>query len=937
MSEVTLTIDGVTTTVPAGTNLVDAAKQIGISIPVFCYHPRLSAVGMCRMCLVGIGMPKRDRATGQFEVDEDGNPVIAMLPKLQTACTTTVSEGMVAYTCSEAAKAAQKGIVEFLLTSHPLDCPVCDKGGECPLQNLTMQWGPGKSRFDYSEKLHQEKPIALGDLILLDRERCIICSRCVRFQTEIADDEVLGFDNRGRYRCIISESDPPFDSKYSGNTTDICPVGALTTRDFRFRARVWELTHVPAICTHCSVGCNITFDMRLGKVNRIMPRENGVVNDIWICDKGRFGHRFIESDQRLTRPLIRKDGQFVEASWEEAINLIAERFAATYQKRVSGGDAFAGIAGERLSNEDLFLFQRFFRNVLKSNNIDHRIGTPGETANDDFGVALGVGTGTNLMKLGKGTTVLVVGADPEEEAPLYMLRLRGIAKRGGKVIVANTRSTKLDHSATLSIHYRPGNEQPFVRGVLSAILNEISIQRLPARTTYNQADIRSQLNAPVSTIARSSGVSEKDIRAIATACIEAENLIIVYGSDAMASGTGFVQDLSNLMVMTGKVGLPNSGLIALLPWGNSRGALDMGVRHDQGPGYPHLYTVTQIGKAKTTTIQSGLSAREMWTAAVEGRIRSFYIIGQNPVREYPSTRTAIEKLDFLVVQDLFLTETARLADVVLPSAASVERDGTYTNAERRVQRTRKACQAPGEARPDWEIIQDIARAVLDRLDDTQGQTDSADKKEKKKKGKGSGHDKHRGNTTWNYMDVSDVTDEIAATIDIYKGITYAALNNAEQPTTWGREQNSFYYDGTSYHNNDSVGIQYSTPAERANANFAITLVGGNPQTSDKRYPFTLLVQKLLYDGDLLLHGSLLQAHVPQPYVVLNETDAEKLDINTGDYVIISSLANSIEMRVKIEESIPEGSIMIPAHLPKLPLSEIQTGPLTRVALQKKEN
>jgi NADH-quinone oxidoreductase subunit G len=299
--QVTLTIDGVQVTVPAGTLVVDAAKMVGIDIPVFCHHPKLEPVGMCRMCLVEIGRPVRDRATGQF-VMENGAPKIQFMPKLETACTNRVEEGMVVLTQSEKATGGQKGTIEFLLTSHPLDCPICDKGGECPLQNLTMAHGPGKSRFIYDEKLHLGKHGAAGRPDRLDQERCIQCARCIRFQDEIAGDSVLGFDERGRAMQIISFSDPGFDSVFSGNTTDICPVGALTTADFRFEARPWELEAQASICTQCPVGCNTTLNTRREPkqaakvvVKRVMPRQNEEVNEIWICDKGRFAYHYAES------------------------------------------------------------------------------------------------------------------------------------------------------------------------------------------------------------------------------------------------------------------------------------------------------------------------------------------------------------------------------------------------------------------------------------------------------------------------------------------------------------------------------------------------------------------------------------------------------------------------------------------------------------------
>jgi NADH-quinone oxidoreductase subunit G len=356
---ISLTIDGRPVLVPEGTLIVNAAKQIGIDVPVFCYHPKMEPVGMCRQCLVEVGRPMFDRATGQA-VMENGRQKVQFGAKLETACSTTVSAGMVVLTTSEKALASQKEILEFLLTSHPLDCPVCDKGGECPLQNLTMAHASPQSRYIFSEKSHAAKHFPLGDLVWLDRERCIQCARCIRFQDEIAGEPVLGFYQRGRATDVFTNSEPGFDSIFSGNTTDICPVGALTTSDFRFGARPWELKAAASVCAHCPVGCNITFNTRReamsgGKVaiKRVMPRQNESVNEIWICDKGRFGYHFTESDKRLTTPRIKVVGavggrpSLQETSWEEAIRLAAGKLAKSNKDSVI-------LAGGRLSNEDLF-------------------------------------------------------------------------------------------------------------------------------------------------------------------------------------------------------------------------------------------------------------------------------------------------------------------------------------------------------------------------------------------------------------------------------------------------------------------------------------------------------------------------------------------------------------------------------------------------------
>src|SRR5258706_7371618 len=449
--QVTLTIDGKQVTVPEGTVVADAAKMAGVDIPVFCHHPKLEPVGMCRMCLVEIGRPMIDRATNQV-VMENGQPKIQFMTKLETACTNTVSEGMVVISTTDKAMEGQKSTVEFLLTSHPLDCPICDKGGECPLQNLTMAHGPGKSRFSYDEKLHLEKQVPLGELIYLDRERCIQCARCIRFQDEVAGESVLGFDDRCRSTQIVSISDPGFDSVFSGNTTDICPVGALTTADFRFGARPWELEAQASICTQCPVGCNTTLNTRREAkaggdiiVKRVMPRQNEEVNEIWLCDKGRFAYHYTESKKRLSKPMIREDQKLVRASWDAATKLAADNF-------IKAKKDFVILASGRLSNEDLFNLKTL---------ADHSEGKAylySEMAGGELTSLVGVGAGTNFANMGAGTTIIVVASNLYEEAPIWYLRVKQAAERGVTLIVLNARETKLDKFAAFGVRYAYGDE-----------------------------------------------------------------------------------------------------------------------------------------------------------------------------------------------------------------------------------------------------------------------------------------------------------------------------------------------------------------------------------------------------------------------------------------------------------------------------------------------
>ncbi len=921
MPDVTLTIDSQTVTVPAGTNIVDAARAAAVSVPVFCYHPKMKAVGMCRMCLVEAYTPKLDPATRQPVIGADGKPELAlMMGKLQAGCVTPVSEGMVVKTVTDRVEFAQKGQLEFLLTSHPLDCPVCDKGGECPLQNLTMEWGPGNSRYDYSDKVHFEKPIPLGDLIYLDRERCILCARCVRFQDEIAGDPVLGFDNRGRSWEIISKSDPPFDSKFSGNTTDICPVGALTSSDFRFKARVWELRSVPSICNRCSVGCDISLDMRYDELMRVMPRENDYVNEIWTCDKGRYGMRDFTSQERLKNPLIRRNNQWAEVTWDEAFQIIADRL--TLIRASAGAGALAGLAGAKLPNEDLFLFQNLFREVLGSNNIDHRKGTPDEPAAlDDLPNMLGVGAGTNLMKLGKGTSVLVIGADPEEEAPLYVIRLRGIADRGGELNVVNPFPTKLDRFATRALHPRVGTGPQLVLAMISAIVEE-NLQKddFIASRLRGVEDLRRGLDRPqLAELVEATGVPEDSIRAVARSFASAENGIIVYGRTALSVGPALPQALSNLALVTGKAGRANNGMIALLPDGNTRGALDMGVRPDRGPG----------GAAAT----AGMSTREMWSAAQAGTLRSMYIAGMNPAKSNPAAAAALNQLEFLVVQDLFLTETAALADVVLPVAAVAEREGTFTNAERRVQRFRQARRAPGEAPPDWLVFQDVARAVQALMPAVPAAPSVPKKRAKARATESAASVAVAAPPTgWDYVVSSDIADEISTTVNGYRGTSYTSLELTGK--SWGRQPNeAFYYDGTSYENTEGVGVQLPTMADDGKSVFQLAFREPAAPAADEAFPLTLLLPARAYDGGEWMRGSKLLNRLAPPHAILSLADAQRLGVAIGETVRITSAAGSLDLPATIDAGLGAGLVLVP-HVKAADLSSVLTGPQTRVAVTK---
>jgi NADH-quinone oxidoreductase subunit G len=809
---VRLTIEGAEINSAPGTLLVDAAKRIGIDIPVFCYHPKLKPVGMCRMCLVEVGRPARDRATGQPVLTEQGEPVIQFGANLETACTTQVGEGWQVRVFSGKAIEGRNAIVEYLLTSHPLDCPICDKGGECPLQNLTMEHGPGLSRFLFDEKLHLAKHLPLGELIYLDRERCIQCARCTRFQDEVAGDPVISLSQRGRRLEIVTFSDPGFDSYFSGNTTDICPVGALTTADFRFGARPWELNSAASICPHCPVGCNLTLNTRRSAggdgretIKRVMPRQNELVNEIWICDKGRFAHHYAHSPDRLIKPLVRENGKLVESSWEQALDRAAERLGEL-------GAGLLGLAGGRLANEDLFNFRALIEGLGGAPVLDDWM------AGGDLVRQFGVYPGTNLGELGQGDAVLVIATDLHEEAPIWWLRIKQAAERGAELIVANARQTRLDAYSAHLLRYAPGEAVRAGLGLLSALTGDAKLQ---------------------------SYVGDRQTAAAARALGGARNLIVFYGNEGLdyPGSEALARVCTQLLSAGNHLGRPNNGLIAVWPRANTQGAWDMGLRPSP----------------------AGLTARLEQSAGA-------YIVAADPVGDDPALGQLLTGLRGLVVQDLFLSPTAELADVVLPVQSFVEREGTFTSGERRVQRLYPAVQGPAESREDWKIFAELGARLGLELE-------------------GRGAEK--------------VFARIAAQIPDYAGLDYAdlAAGARQWPEVGGQD---LYYGGTAYDNRQGLGVQLAPRP------------GGEPPEwlaaveRKSRGDLLLIPISRLYDrGATVLPSELLNLRLAQPKLAIHPEDAERLGLTGTSQAELSWDGRTGTVDLSIEENVPRGAGLVP--------------------------
>jgi NADH-quinone oxidoreductase subunit G len=710
-----VTIDGRELEVPQGTLIWEAARQAGIPIPIYCYHPKMKPLGACRICLVQV----------------------EKMPRLQTACTTAVTDGMVVHTQNETVTEARAGIMEFLLINHPLDCPICDRGGECDLQDFAVAYGRGHSRF-IEEKRHQAKAVDLGPHVVLDRERCILCQRCVRFCSEVAEEPGLILEDRGGHMQVATFHDQPFDSQFSGNTIEICPVGALTSKDYRFRARPWELQAVPSVCPHCPVGCNLRVDVRMGReVVRFRSRANETIDDGWLCDRGRYGHEFIHSPERLTTPLIRRNGTLEPASWDEALDAVAAGLQAAY--KAGGGDAVGAIGSSHTTNEEAFAFQKLIRAAFQTNNIDHRHGfhvvPPVEGISDLENAA--------FMDLGGADDVILIGADPAQRQPVLDLLIKKARRHGCRVTVINAQPTSLDDIAEGRLAYAPGTLARTLDGLSWTIdrVDRAFDAGLPPR----------DVTEPTADFTARTGIAQETLEEVGEILAGAGRTVVFYDElalDAPEAAADVVAALRRLAQTLQHPGWPPTAVGPLVRDNNSLGARDMGLLPEYLPGYQHVTD----GKLRSglerrwgtfLCAQAGLNYHQMLgQAPAPHGVKALYIFGSNPLRHDPNVRALLEKLDFLVVQDLFLTETAQLAHVVLPGVSFAEKGGTVTNTERCVQRQRPAIPPLQGTRTDLAVLVALAGRLGVRFDETT---------------------------------YEGVFAEIAATVPLYRGLTLEAV------------------------------------------------------------------------------------------------------------------------------------------------------------------
>ncbi len=663
--DLTFTLNGKAVKASRGESVLDAVLRIGMHIPHFCYHKNLSVVGQCRACLVDI-------------LDAgNGKPI----PKLQPSCAMPVADGMVVESESERVKAAQESVFEFLLKNHPLDCPVCDQGGECPLQDQTMAYAKAFSRTNELRRLYPRKE--LSPYIKPEMNRCVHCTRCIRFTDEIDGGGEFGWAHRGDRTEIGVFADLPVTSIVSGNVIDICPVGALTDNKYRFTARVWEMTPTDGPCTLCSVGCSQRVWTMFDTIKRVTAGENEKVNDTWICDVARWGWSGVHAEERILKPMIRKDGQLQPAEWKDAIRLIAQKFETI--REASGGAALAGLGGASATNESAWQFGVFVRNILGSGNLDCRVHprdadqTGAQRAS--FGAIGGLGS---IEGIGRAKAVLLVGSDPFEEHPILALQARKAHRAGAQIVSVHPR--RVDLRVYGGMHHltpMPGEEARALRALAKSLVRSGASLEGEGAGDYRAALER----ADTETLCREAGVDSKDVSGAANALLPDK------GGIAVVIGPGLRDEAAAAEAVNIAI-LLHANLVFATGAANLQGALDMGVH----------------------PADSGNGTGEILTAASQGKIRGMYLFGCDPAAEHPDgdlARKALEGAEFVVLHASHANASMDYADVVLPALTLYEEEGTVTNLERRVQRLRRAVKPVSgrDAKEGWRVFCDISRAM----------------------------------------------------------------------------------------------------------------------------------------------------------------------------------------------------------------------------------
>ena len=902
----TFNLDGRDVTADAGEFLIAAAERAGVFIPRFCYHPRMKPVGMCRMCLVEVSGPRG--AT------------------LQPACYVPVGEGMEVVTTSEKVRKAQDGVLEFLLVNHPLDCPVCDKGGECPLQDQTFAYGPGESRF-IEEKRHWSKPIALSELVLLDRERCIQCGRCVRFALEIAGEAQIDFLGRGDQVEVNVFEDHAFTSYFSGNTIQICPVGALTSTPYRFSARPWDLEQVESTCTLCAFGCRAAVQSSANRITRLLGIDSDPVNQSWLCDKGRFGYEVVNSDDRLVEPLVRREtstghSELVPASWSEALSIVAERLS---QARAEHGAKSIGVVGgARLANEDAYAWTKLAKSVIGTDSVDAQLAD-----GLDAEVVLGLPRAT-IVDVCEARCVIVLSGDLREELPVLFLRLRGAAiERGVRIIELSPRPTALTPYATASILYRPGEAVSTAGALVSGSPLPTSSSPTDAAAWDRALEALSNATGVDATGGDATGAKTPGGDATGKDAARGDatgGLVVVIGRPSLAERGEFVAEAALAMAEA----WPDARFLPALRRGNVMGALDMGLAPGILPGRVSLEEGREWFSEAWGSLpeERGVDTSGILEALATGAMKALVLLGADPLGDFPDAKVAadaLERAEFVVAVDSILSPSAERADVVLPAVTVHERSGTTTNIEGRITRLGQKLLAPGQCRADWMIAAELA----ERLGGDLGVTSLSELWQEIERLAPA----HAG-ITHAALELPAARDGIVAplaaakvslrrreTLDKFDPIATPGIVSVDvqgAPLRAGHARESNTGDG---HLGDAPSENTRPENTQSENRVKPRLIGCPPAHGQSRVPpsdnysLRLVASRRLYDDGVMLGASdSLSALSPSAVVRVNPHDLDRIGVVSGDHVRLRSSRSALDLEALADDGVLRGTAVVGFNL-----------------------
>jgi len=866
VEKIKLIIDGQEVEARKGMTVLEVAQEAGIYIPTLCSDPDLEPYGACRLCVVEI----------------EG------MRGLPTSCTTPATDGMVVHTETPAVNQVRCTVVELLIVDHPSDCLTCPKNQQCELQKVAAYLGITKQRFRKTTRL---LPVDTSNPFFdHDPNYCILCGKCVRICDEVEGIGAWALTFRGYESQVSTFGDKPLvesDCVSCGECVAHCPVGALTPKDALQPTR-----EVATTCAYCGVGCGINLGIRNERVISVRGRRDNTVNNGSLCVKGRFGiTEFVHHPERLTTPLIRRDGKLTEATWDEALELVASKLAGY------GKDEVAVISSAKCTNEDNYVTQKFARAVLGTNNVDHCARLCHAPTVAGLVQSFGSGAMTNsISEIGSAACILAIGTNTTEAHPVIGLEVKRAARKGAKLIVANPREINLVRFADLWLQHKPGTDVALLMGMMRVIVDEgLADSSFIEERCENFDDFRESLrNFDLDFVERITGVPKDKIAEAARmyATNKPSSLLYAMGITQHSHGTDNVIATANLAMLTGNIGKPSTGVNPLRGQNNVQGACDLGALPNVYTGYqavaaPAVREKFEAAWGCSLPSAPGLTITEAIPAAYEGKIKAFYLIGENPVLSEPDAghaREALEKLDFFVVQDVFLSETAQLADVVLPGVTFAEKDGTFTNTERRVQRVRKAIEPIGNSRPDWLITCQIAQKM--------------------------------GSKGFNFAHPSQIMEEIANLTPSYGGISYSRLDNGglqwpcptqDHPGTPILHAREFTRGKGQF-----IPLEYKPPME----------------LPDDEYPLILTTERSLYHfhtGTMTRKVGGLNVLLGEGMVEINPEDASVLGITDGEMVKVISRRGEVLAEAKVTEVSPIGVVSMNFHFAESP-TNVLTNP-----------